>query len=289
MKVFVADIGGTSIKTGVFKQSKNITHFKEYPTKSSLGGRHVLNTLINIIYLHDDIDAIGVSTAGQVDYKLGAVIHANKNFPGYTGINIKNILEKEFNVPTKIENDAKAAALGELAYGAGKSISDFLCLTYGTGVGGAIIYDNKLYRGDQNIAGNFGHIITSYEDYYNHQRGFYEDHASTTALVSESKKIDKTCVNGKKIIEKINEGNFELQKVFELWIDKVIVGLISIIHIFNPQTIILGGGIMENKNIIEKIEKRVKKKLLPNYNLNLLKAELGNKAGLIGAGILHIN
>ena len=140
MKILVFDIGGTAIKHGCWIDGA-LVEVHETPTEAKKGGRHIVNTLIALIEAQSGYDAIGISTAGQVNADGGYIIYANENIPGYTGTQIKAELEERFHVPVAVENDVNAAALGEAIYGAGLDHPNFLCLTYGTGVGGAIVQD----------------------------------------------------------------------------------------------------------------------------------------------------
>ena len=162
MKILAFDIGGTAIKYSICEDDK-LLNVNEIPTNAMMGARHVMDTLkglTNTLSKDTSFDAIGISTAGQVNAETGSIIYANTNLPGYTGTQIRTELEELFHVPVAVENDVNAAALGEAIYGAGQGHSDFLCLTYGTGVGGAIIRDREIYHGSSFSAGEFGAMVT---------------------------------------------------------------------------------------------------------------------------------
>ncbi len=284
MKVLVFDIGGTAIKHGICIDDK-LTSVHETATQASLGGRHIMDTLISLIREETEYDAIGISTAGQVNPDTGSIIYANNNIPGYTGTQIKTELESLFHVPVAVENDVNAAALGEAIYGAGKNTSDFLCLTYGTGVGGAIIRDKAVYHGCSFSAAEFGAIVTHAPekivgtDFYD---GCYERYASATALVRKASTYDPSLDSGRKIFAHIHNPN--VRDIVEQWADEVMMGLSTLIHIFNPSKVILGGGIMAQPLVMELIQARVPKYIMPNFRkAQIMNAALGNTAGLMGA------
>ena len=141
MKILVFDIGGTAIKYGIC-QDGHLMETSECPTEAYKGGPHILETICTLVEQSLPFDAIGISTAGQVNPEEGYIIYANSNIPDYTGTQFQKILQERFHVPVAVENDVNSAALGEAIFGAGKGKDSFLCLTYGTGVGGAII-ENK--------------------------------------------------------------------------------------------------------------------------------------------------
>lgn len=285
LNIFAADIGGTSIKTCISDQNGHIWDINEYPSESYLGGKHIIHSLMDIISTYEDMDAIAISTAGQVDSDTGSIVYANKNIPDYTGLNIRDMLEHRFHIPVKVENDVNAAALGELTFGAARGLTDFICLTYGTGIGGAIIQNGHLYKGWQGVAGEFGHMITNSNQ---GQPGFYEDVASTTALVKKAQQVDETCTDGRVIFEKIKQGNEALQAVLFEWMNDVAAGLVSLVHIFNPAVIVVGGGVMEQQLVVNQVSKKVQEYVLESFSqVEIKKASLGNRAGLLGAISLH--
>lgn len=286
MKILALDIGGTALKVAKTTIHGEILESAEYPSHGKLGGDHIMKTICEIIEQTSDYDLIGISTCGQVDIKTGSIVFANDNVPNYTGMQIKKILEEKFKVPVQVENDVNAAALGEAYYGAGRAYEDFLCLTYGTGIGGAIIINRHIYGGSKGVAGEFGHILTHPDglECTCGQCGCYEQYASTTALVREAMKIDSKYENGRMIFEEFHRGDVPIKQVIDQWIDELILGLISLVHVFNPNCLILGGGVLGQNYIIEEINNRLFAKLMPSYrDVVIKKAELGNNAGVLGA------
>ena len=287
MKILVFDIGGTSIKYGVCIDDQ-LQDVKETPTNASLGGRHIVETLISLIKEQSDYDAIGISTAGQVNSKEGFIIYANQNIPNYTGTQIKKELEELFHVPVTVENDVNAAAMGEAIYGAGKDYKQFLMLTYGTGVGGATVTDKEVYYGSSYSASEFGAIITHSDvrlagnDYFD---GCYEKYASTTGLVKMAMEYNPELNNGRKIFENLDDP--KVNEILDCWVDEIMLGLATLTHIYNPPCIILGGGIMVQPLIMRKIEEKKSRFIMPSFaHVNLIPAALGNSAGLLGANYL---
>lgn len=292
MRILCADVGGTSIKLGISDEHGTITEFKEVPTESIKGGKYVMEKLTASLSEYKDYDVIGISTAGQVDRENGSIIYANKNIPGYTGMQLKKILEEKFGKPVEVENDVNCAGLGEARFGAGKVFKNFLCLTYGTGIGGSIILDQEVFRGSFGLAGEVGHIITHPEGLAcncGHQ-GCYEVYASATALVREAKKVDSDVVNGRILFDRIHQNDDIMEKILDNWAKEVAYGLASLIHIFNPEAVVLGGGILEQEKALQSIECQTRKLLMDSFKqVKFIKASLGNKAGLLGASSLHLN
>ena len=279
MKIAVLDIGGTSIKAGIYENG-SLRDCREFATDAYLGGESVMRKAIGILKGCCGFERIGISTAGQVDSSAGVIRFANSNIPGYTGTRIRDIMEKEFRVPVTVENDVNAAALGEAAFGAGQSFRDFLMLTYGTGVGGGI------YTGGSFSAGEVGGMVVhggqrdAEADIFS---GCYERYASVTALVNAAGKLDASLTAGRHIFARIGEP--QIRETVDSWIDEILYGLITLIHIFNPPCVILGGGVMSQTYIIEEIRKKLGKQIMPSFrDVVILPAQLKNTAGLLGAG-----
>ena len=290
MKTMVLDIGGTAIKSAS-AQNGVLSSVRETPTRSSLGGAYVMSQAKEIISSYKDtyaFERIGISTAGQVNPVKGSIIYANHNIPGYTGTPVKEIMEDFFHVPVAVENDVNAAAIGEACYGAGKEEKDFVCLTYGTGVGGAVFTNGSLYHGSSFSAGELGALIVHPEDRQpeiDMYSGCYEKYASTTALVAKAKEYDSSITNGKILFSRIEEP--QIRAIIDQWIDEIVYGLVSITHLLNPSCIILGGGIMKQPYIPDQIEQKLMPSIMSSFRgLKIKTAQLGNQAGMLGAARL---
>lgn len=287
MKILAFDIGGTEIKYALCDEYFNLSDQKSVPTNAQEGGKAIISRVVEIIKSYDNIDRVGISTAGQVNSAKGEIIFASDNIPNYTGTKIKETVETETGIPTAVENDVNCAALGEALFGAAKGYSDFICLTYGTGIGGGIFINGELYRGTAFAAGEVGHLIT-------HAggrkctcggEGCYETYASAKALVKSAEKLLSRPVNGKEVFECFD--NPEIRKLIDGWIDEIVIGLKSLIYIFNPSLIVLGGGIMNENYIIDEINIKLQSSLMLSFkNVKAVKAAAGNSAGKLGAAYL---
>lgn len=284
MKILVFDIGGTAIKYGIC-QDGHLMETSECPTEAYKGGPHILETICTLAEQSLPFDAIGISTAGQVNPEEGYIIYANSNIPDYTGTQFQKILQERFHVPVAVENDVNSAALGEAIFGAGKGKDSFLCLTYGTGVGGAIIENKQVYHGSSFSAGEFGAIITHAEEKLagtDPFDGCYERYASATALVKMVSAVDPSLTNGRQIFANLERP--EIKAVVNKWIDEIVLGLATLIHIFNPSCVVLGSGIMVQPYILEQIHARIPQMVMSSFaHVQISSAELGNSAGLLGA------
>lgn len=285
MNILTFDIGGTNIKYALCNEKFILTDRHTVATEAHKGGQELVNKIISIIESYDNIDRVAISTAGQVDSENGIVVYSTDNIPYYTGMMVKKLIENKTGIPTYVENDVNAFALGEAEFGAGKGKRDFLCLTYGTGIGGALFLDGKLYKGMGSSAGEFGHMITHSggKQCTCGGEGCYECYASTRALVESVNKRNNTSLDAFQIFEKENFTKPEIRSVIDKWIDEMIVGLINIIYIFNPPLIILGGGIMNEDYVIDLIDRKIYNLLMENFrDVNIVRSKLGSDAALLG-------
>ena len=287
MKILAFDIGGTEIKYGFCDENFNLSEKNSVPTNAHEGGKRIIERIVEIIKNLGGADRIGISTAGQVNSQKGEIIFATDTLPGYTGTKIKEIIEAETGIPTAVENDVNSAAIGEAVFGAAKGCNDFICLTYGTGIGGAVFIDGRLYSGSSFSAGEFGHIVTHADgrECTCGGKGCYETYASASALVNNVKEKLGVEMNGREIFK--NFENPEIRAIIDDWIDEIVIGLKSLIYIFNPSLVVAGGGIMNEAYITDEINKRLIPGLMNSFrNLKIVKAQMGNDANKLGAAYL---
>lgn len=285
MRILAFDIGGTNIKYATLDEKFKISDKHTIPTEAKKGGQELVQKIISIIESYSDIDRVAISTAGQVDSDNGIVVYSTDNIPYYTGMMVKKLIENKTGIPTYVENDVNAFAMGEAKFGAAKGKTDFLALTYGTGIGGALYLDNKLYKGMGCSAGEFGHMVTHAggKQCTCGGEGCYECYASTKALLESVNKRNSTNLNSFEIFEKENFEKPEIRSVIDQWIDEMIIGLVNIIYIFNPPLIVLGGGIMNENYVIDLIDRKIYNLLMENFrDVNIVRSKLGSDAALLG-------
>ena len=283
MNILAIDIGGTMVKYGLISSDGEILSTDKIETEAEKGLENILNKIDNIFKRYKENNPVGiaVSGTGQINGIIGKVIGGNPIIPNWIGTNLVKILEKKYNLPAVLENDVNCVALGEKWIGAGKDLSNFICLTIGTGIGGGIILNNQLFRGENFVAGEFGHILI--------KKGEFEQFASTTALIRLVKERTGKTLNGKEIFDLEKKEIVEYQEVISEWIENLTDGLSSIVYCFNPANMILGGGVIgQGEPLINRIKNSLFKKIGPQFKekLNIIQAKLGNNAGMIGASYL---
>lgn len=287
MKILAFDIGGTEIKYAFCDENFKLSEKNSVPTNAHEGGKRIIERIVEIIKDLGGADRIGISTAGQVDSVKGKIIYATDSIPGYTGTKIKEIIEAETGIPTAVENDVNSAAVGEAVFGAAKGCENFICLTFGTGIGGAIFIDGRLFTGSSFSAGEFGHIVTHAggRECTCGGKGCYEAYASTSALVRDIKEKLGVEMNGKEIFADFK--NPEVKAVIDDWIDEIVIGLKSLVYVFNPSLIVLGGGIMNEEYVNDEINVRLHNELMLSFRkLRCVNALMGNDANKLGAAYL---
>jgi len=288
------DIGGTAVKMGLVDRSGAIHARHEASVCYDGYKTPILTTVIReakafLAREQAQVEGIGVSATGQVDDRIGAVIGTNGKIPHYEGCQIKRDMEAEFGVPVHALNDANAAALGECFAGAAKGVENVLMVTLGTGVGGGIVLGGRIFGGTRGIAGELGHIPL-YRDGIPctcGSRGCYESYAATTALVRRAKEATgEEELNGRIIFSRAQAQDETMLAVLDAWIGDIAAGLVGLIHTFNPQMVLIGGGVSaQEKLLMQPLRARVLEQAMPRFaeGLRVERAMLGNDAGMIGA------
>ena len=285
MRILAFDIGGTFIKYALCNDNFELTEKNKIPTNAKQGGQVIIQRIIDIIESYENIDRVAIVTAGQVDSEHGVVVYSTDNIPYYTGMMVKSLIENKTGIPTFVENDVNAAALGEAHFGAAKGESDFICLTLGTGVGGAIFLNNKLYKGSASAAGEIGHMVihAGGRQCTCGGEGCFECYASANALIKAVNKISDEPLDAFQIFQKENMQRPEIRSAIDKWIDEIIIGLMNLIYIFNPPLIVIGGGIMNEDYIIELIDRKIYSRLMKSFkNVRIERSQKGNDSALLG-------
>ena len=283
MKEYIAfDIGGTQIKYGIVSETGTVLKHKTVPTEIHLGGEQIIQKLIllskNLMGKHT-MSGIGISTAGIVDVNKGIVTGGADHIPGYSTIPIINRLQEVLKVPVSIDNDVNCAAFGEKWNGSAREKENFIMLTLGTGIGGAIFIDGELYRGHLFSAGEWGNMLIEGKP--------FEEIASISGLIRLVRKYkDESDWNGKKIFELYDKGDREVTQAVEVFFKHLAIGISNLAYIFNPEVIVIGGGITDRgneflKEVKEEVSKYLNKEIYSNCEIEL--AQNGNCAGMVGA------
>ncbi len=291
MKIMAFDVGGTAIKFGLVDENFNVLFSEEFPTNTYKDTDNMVLRAMEakLKEYEGQYDAVGISTAGQVNVNTGVIHDGVGNIPNYNYSDLCGTFEPEFNVPVAVDNDVNCAAIGEAHFGAARGESDFLCLTYGTGVGGAIFINGDVYRGSKFAGGEFGHMATHKDGRpcTCGRIGCYEAYAACRVFTtSVSERMGKP-MNGREIFEPENLQNPIIMDEIDKWEDEIALGLRNLCYIFNPSLIVLGGGIMSEELLLEHIREKVNAQLEDNYkHVRIEKAQLRNKAGMMGAAYL---
>ena len=204
-------------------------------------------------------------------------------------MDIKGTLEREFCLPVTVANDANCMLLGEVWAGAAKGYTDVIGVTLGTGVGGGILTGGRLLEGARGLGGELGHYRTHALDGVPctcGATGCWERYAATTALVRAAKEKDTAWTDGRAIFAAAEAGNPEVLALLDAWTDEIAQGLAGMVHIFNPQLILIGGGVSaQQKLLIAPIAAKVKASVMPAFaeGLEIRAAQLHNDAGMVGA------
>ncbi|WP_199621554.1 ROK family glucokinase [Paenibacillus alkalitolerans] len=306
------DIGGTTIKLGICSEEGKLLHTYEGPTGAENGPDAVLDniaTYVRKIIADNNLNwealaGVGIGMAGFMDIPAGIMRHS-PNLPGWKNVPVKATLEQKLSVPVKMNNDANVAALGEVWGGAGKGIDNVVVYTLGTGVGGGIIIRGHIYEGFSGMAGELGHVqvVPDMEAIQCGcgQYGCVETVSSATGIIRMAKDAvergDRTSlsdageITAKDVFDAARNGDevaVRIVKRAAFYLGKAMAATAVIV---NPQRFILGGGVARAGDILFDAVREVFTKYTPEparAYVDIVPAELGNDAGVVGAAGLHL-
>lgn len=294
MRLLAIDLGGTEVKLGLADETGRIARKTSVNVAFDGYRTPILETVIRgaKAFLAEnpcDVQGIAFSACGQIDSEQGVVIGADGKFPGYVDTPIRTEMEKAFGLRTCVLNDANAAVLGECFAGRAKGFRDVILVTLGTGVGGGIITGGRLLTGRRGLAGEVGHFTLRADgpSCTCGKRGCFEQYASARALVARCEAASgRNGLNGKVIFREAAEGNLAFRSEITAWIRDIAEGLTGLVHIFNPEMVLIGGGVsVQEELLIQPLREAVLRTAMPRFaeNLRVERALLGNDAGMIGA------
>jgi glucokinase len=305
-RVIGADLGGTKLLAGVIDQEGVVVRRTVRPTETT-SEDELLAELEGAIaeFMDDDIGAIGVGIPSTIDQREGRAV-SSVNVP-LTDVDLRERLGSRFGVPAAIENDANAAALAEHRFGAGRGARHMIMLTLGTGVGGGLILDGRLFRGAVGAAGELGHITLEIDGPpcfgACSGRGHLEALASGTAadrladdLAASQRDGDlgRAAAEGRTVdarlaVDLASHGPGDARTLLELVGTRLGEGIASLVNVFNPEVVVLGGGFARAGELLFEPARRVvaERALVPARDIvRIVPALLGPEAGLIGAGLV---
>ncbi|TFG47157.1 MAG: ROK family protein, partial [Dehalococcoidia bacterium] len=269
-EIIVADLGGTKVLAGTVGADGKLNHRIK---RESKGGGNLEEILANLYAALDEVlatsstlpVAVALASAGAIDLNKGVVTHS-PNMMAVNGAPLRALLSKRYNLPAIMLNDASAAALAEHRVGAGKGSRHMIFLTVSTGIGGGIIIDNKLYQGADGTAGEFGHTTIDIDGPPDTCGGFgcLEQNASGTAIARNAVKLlsegrqsilskvlnEQGVVTSADVAEAARQGDALAQEVFNEAIRRLGIGIASMVNVFNPEIIVIGGGVSQTGDLL---------------------------------------
>ena len=291
------DIGGTAVKLGIVDEAGRVLAKAEESVSFDGYRTPILTTVLKAAQTFlaaqsvpaESLAGIGVSATGQIDSRKGVVAGTCGSLPNYIGAPIKAELEKTFGLPVTVANDANCMTLGEVWVGGAKGYTDVIGVTLGTGVGGGILTGGRLLEGARGLGGELGHYRTHALDGVDctcGAKGCWERYAATTALVRAAQEENPAWKDGRTIFAAAEAGDKTVLALLDAWTDEIAQGLAGMVHIFNPQLILIGGGVSaQQKLLIDPIAAKVKAAVMPAFaeGLEIRAAQLHNDAGMVGA------
>lgn len=308
------DVGGTAIKAGVIDENNNIVSKLSAPTDNSKSFEEVIKNIADYSkdvvkkagFTLDDFPCVGIGMPSFINPNTGLLVFSNNM--GWRNVPIISELKKHISIPIYVGNDANCAVIGETIAGAAKGKDNVLMLTLGTGVGGGIIINGKLFDGGDGMGAELGHmgLILDGELCTCGMKGCIEAYASVTGLISQTKTMMELYpdskmheyakkegkISGRTAFETSKLGDKPALEVVETYINYLAASIGSLVTVFRPDIVLIGGGLSNQDDyLLDPLNK-----LAENYTFaadiigmpKIIKAELGNDAGIIGAAYLDI-
>ena len=308
------DLGGTNIKAGLCDREGKLLKKMSLPTNREATADSITDAMAKLCYMlldetgitAEQVDWVGIAAPGTVDLEKGLVVFCN-NIPFFNYPMEKELCKRFPAKKLFLENDANAAALGEVICGGAKGVKNAVIVTLGTGVGSGIIIDGKIYSGFNYAGGEIGHIVIQMNgrDCTCGRKGCFEAYSSATGLIKTTKEAmdannDSAMwavaeenggkVNGQTAFIAARKGDAAAKQVVDSYIESLACGIINIINIFQPEVICIGGGVSnEGDNLFLPLMEYVDKEQYSRYcdkTTDIRIALLGNDAGIIGAAML---
>lgn len=308
------DLGGTNIKVGLVNEKYEIVEKATAPTDLPRSAESICKSIVDTVWkvLNEakvtigEVNSIGIGTPGVANRNSGIVLYScNLDF---RNTDLRALIKKYLDKPVYVENDANAAAFGEVLAGAGKGYKDVVVITLGTGVGGGIIIDGKIYSGFNFCGAELGHSVIVYKGRKCGcgRNGCFEAYSSATALINMTKEameqhkdskmweiaensLDK--VDGKTAFDGMRADDKAAKEVVDMYIEYLGCGLTNIINTFQPEVLLIGGGICkEGANLTDPLNEFIKREAYcvdAERTTKLDICKLGNDAGIIGAAFLY--
>jgi predicted NBD/HSP70 family sugar kinase len=287
LRVLAFDVGGTWVKLGVVDATGRLLHVDRLSTGAREGKTLVarlLEAATPLVARHAPA-GIAFSTLGVVDRSAGAPVAAVEAIDGYLGQSPKASFERAFGLPVVVENDGNCVALAEGWTGVAAGVANYLALALGTGIGGGIVIDGRLYRGAHGAAGEWGYMRVDGR--------VWEEHASPRALAGAAERARPGCgLDAEGVFAARESGDAEMAAVLDAWFDLLATGLANLFVAFNPALVVIGGGITaRGPAFLDELRTHLRARMHPDFHAlgELALASAGNHAGLLGAARLWLD
>mgnify|MGYP000996439028 CR=1 FL=1 len=289
------DLGATNTKYGLVDEAGRILWSAVEPTPAKEGAeallRHLVHCVAEVQRRNEKIEAVGIAAAGWPQRESGRIAWATGGIPGWTGAEVGRTVADAARLPVIVENDARAMAEGERRFGAAKGVRDFLCLTLGTGVGGGAVVDGRLLDGASALGGALGHIPVEPdgEPCACGARGCLEAYASAEALLRHA--APARFESARELIDASRQGDPDARRALSTYAAWLGRGIASLVNIFDPELVILGGGLVQdNAELMETAAREAVGRIFARdaRRLRVEASPLGYEAGLLGAAALAL-